>query len=83
VDERAVRAAAARIGREAHGLFMGTGEPCSMVPVSALDDLAEAVHGERPPPPGSGLSRLVEANRKLDAVIATPDGVSTDRPPVT
>jgi hypothetical protein len=56
VDERAVRAAAARIAASAHGLFMGTGEPCSMVPMSALDELAEAVAAEPAPAPEATAS---------------------------
>jgi hypothetical protein len=49
VDERAVRAAAARIAASAHGLFMGTGEPCRMVPIVALDELVSAVTAGSPP----------------------------------
>lgn len=70
MDERAVRAAAERIWHEGHGLFMGTGEECRMVPVSALDDLFEAVgFGRRDPSP---FARLI------DAAISTPLDVSTD-----
>lgn len=49
MDERAVRAAADRIEREAHGLFMGTGEPCRMVPADAIEQLVEAVAAEPAP----------------------------------
>jgi hypothetical protein len=46
VDEQRVRAAADRICREAHGLFMGTGEECRMVPVTAIAELVEAIDAE-------------------------------------
>lgn len=46
MNERAVRAAVERVTREAHGLFMGTGEECRMVPVDALAQLVEALDAE-------------------------------------
>lgn len=46
MDERAVRAAADRICREAHGLYLGTGQECRLVPVDAIAELVEAVDAE-------------------------------------
>jgi hypothetical protein len=73
VDERAVRAAAARIAASAHGLFMGTGEPCRMVPIVALDELVSAVTAGSPPaepepapepPPSRAASRAASRARQ-------------------
>ena len=55
MNERKVRAAADRILREAHGLFMGTGEPCRMVPADAISELVEAVKAE-PDKPAEDVS---------------------------
>jgi hypothetical protein len=46
VDERAVRAAVERICQEAHGLFIGTGVECRLVPVDAITELAYAIDAE-------------------------------------
>ena len=46
MDERAVRAAVERICQEAHGLFMGTGVECRLVPVDAIAELVDAIDAE-------------------------------------
>jgi hypothetical protein len=51
MDERAVRAAVDRLVSEAHGLYLGTGTECRLVPMSAIVELMDAVAGEPGEPP--------------------------------
>jgi uncharacterized protein with PhoU and TrkA domain len=54
-----MRAAVERLAREAHGLFAGLGEPCRLVPVSAIDELVDATAAEPDAPIIGGVQVTV------------------------